>query len=114
MRFLWDSHGCIGRMGHMGRIDHMSRMGPMGETECTVSHIMVLSLRSKWAAGPAAAGPAAHFERNPPGRASWLFFRVAHSTRMNQIWALRSRLEKQLTDPASAHARQLKGFSIVR
>jgi hypothetical protein len=53
MRFLWDSHGCIGRMGHMGRIGHMSRMGPMGETECTVSHIMVLSLRSKWAAGTA-------------------------------------------------------------
>src|ERR1700756_4873072 len=30
--------------------------------------------------------------------ASWLFFRVARSTRMNQIWALRSRLEKQPTD----------------
>jgi hypothetical protein len=30
--------------------------------------------------------------------ASWLFFRVARSTRMNQIWALRSRLEKQSTD----------------
>src|ERR1700691_950123 len=29
--------------------------------------------------------------------ASWLFFRVARSTRMNQIWALRSRLEKQPT-----------------
>jgi len=34
--------------------------------------------------------------------ASWLFFRVARSTRMNQIWALRSRLEKQPTDPAAA------------
>src|SRR6478735_6736774 len=30
--------------------------------------------------------------------ASWLFFRVARSTRMTQIWALRSRLEKQPTD----------------
>src|SRR5271165_5354906 len=29
---------------------------------------------------------------------SWLFFRVARSTRMTQIWALRSRLEKQPTD----------------
>jgi hypothetical protein len=34
--------------------------------------------------------------------ASWLFFRVARSTRMNQIWALRSRLEKQPADPAMA------------
>jgi hypothetical protein len=31
--------------------------------------------------------------------ASWLFFRVARSTVMIQIAALRSRLEKQLTDP---------------
>jgi hypothetical protein len=30
--------------------------------------------------------------------AGWLFFRVARSTRMTQIWALRSRLEKQPTD----------------
>src|ERR1700693_1136406 len=30
--------------------------------------------------------------------ASWLFFRVARSTRMTQIWVLRSRLEKQPTD----------------
>src|SRR6266404_2630195 len=30
--------------------------------------------------------------------ASWPFFRVAHSTRMIQIWALRSRLEKRPTD----------------
>jgi ATPase family associated with various cellular activities (AAA) len=30
--------------------------------------------------------------------AIWLFFRVARSTRMTQIWALRSRLEKQPTD----------------
>src|ERR1700730_13244114 len=30
--------------------------------------------------------------------ASWLFFRVARSTRMTQIWALRSRLEKQPPD----------------
>jgi len=31
--------------------------------------------------------------------ASWLFFRVARSTRIAKIWALRSRLEKQPTDP---------------
>ncbi len=68
-------------------------MGPMSETECTVSHIMVLSLHSKWAAGPAAAGreegaclnryvtdpaaagpPPAHFQRNPPGRAQLAVF----------------------------------------
>src|ERR1700722_13779718 len=30
--------------------------------------------------------------------ARWLFFRVARSTRMTQIWMLRSRLEKQPTD----------------
>src|ERR1700687_6041290 len=30
--------------------------------------------------------------------ASWPFFRVARSTRMTQIWVLRSRLEKQPTD----------------
>src|ERR1700732_3136054 len=30
--------------------------------------------------------------------AGWLFFRVARSTRITQIWALRSRLEKQPTD----------------
>ena len=30
--------------------------------------------------------------------ASWLFFRVARSTRMTQIWALRARHEKQPTD----------------
>src|SRR3984957_4397259 len=30
--------------------------------------------------------------------ASWLFFRVARSSRIAQIWGLRSRLEKQATD----------------
>ena len=30
--------------------------------------------------------------------ASWLFFRVARSTRITKMWALRSRLEKQPTD----------------
>ncbi len=29
--------------------------------------------------------------------AGWLFFRVARSTRMTQIWAFRSRLEKQIS-----------------
>jgi hypothetical protein len=45
----------------------------------------------------------AHFHRNPLGRASWLFFRVARSTRMTQIWVLyrqsgSDRLEKHPTD----------------
>src|SRR5208283_2776339 len=35
--------------------------------------------------------------------ASWLFFCVARSTRMTQIWALRSRLEKQPTDLRRRH-----------
>ena len=35
--------------------------------------------------------------------ASWLFFCVARSTRMTQIWALRSRLEKQPTDLRRHH-----------
>ncbi len=74
-------------------------------------------MRSKWAAGKAVrAGLAlegAYLNRyvtdEQRGRrpifiatlwagASWLFFRVARSTRMTQIWALRSRLEKQPTD----------------
>ena len=68
-------------------------------------------LRSKWAVGKARGGsisesirdrratrPPAHFHRNLRAGASWLFFRVARSTRMTQIWVLRSRLEKQPTD----------------
>jgi hypothetical protein len=35
--------------------------------------------------------------------ASWLFLRVARSTRMTQIWALRSRPEKQPTDRRRRH-----------
>src|SRR5271165_3313173 len=35
--------------------------------------------------------------------ASWPFFRVARSTRMTKIWALRSRLEKQPTDRRRRH-----------
>jgi hypothetical protein len=34
---------------------------------------------------------------------SWLFFRVARSTRMTQIWALLSRLEKQPTGRRRRH-----------
>ena len=74
-------------------------------------------MRSKWAAGKAfRAGLAvegAYLKRYVTDEqrsrrpifiatlwagASWLFFRVARSTRMTQIWALRSRLEKQPTD----------------
>src|SRR6266403_3995661 len=50
--------------------------------------------------------------------ASWLFFRVARSTRMNQIWALRSRLEKQPTDLRRRHHYMRDGaldrFSVAR
>ena len=68
-------------------------------------------MRSKWAVGKARGGrisesirnrratqPPAYFQRNPRAAVSWLFFRVARSTVMIQISALRSRLEKQPTD----------------
>src|SRR5271166_5398254 len=78
---------------------------------------MVTSLRSKWAVGKAVrAGLALEgaylnryvtdeqrgrrpiFNATLRAAASWLFFCVARSTRMTQIWVLRSRLEKQPTD----------------
>jgi hypothetical protein len=77
---------------------------------------MVTSLRSKWAVGKARGGrisesirnrratrPPAHFQRNPPGRGQLAVFHVARSTRMTQIWALRSRLDKQPTDLRRRH-----------
>ena len=77
---------------------------------------MVTSLRSKWAAGKARGGRISESIRNrratrpPPifnatlrAAASWLFFRVARSARMTQIWVLRSRLEKQPTDLRRRH-----------
>jgi hypothetical protein len=45
-----------------------------------------------------ATQPPAHFQRNPAGRGQLAVFRVARSTVMIQIAALRSRLEKQPTD----------------
>ena len=88
----------------------------LSERVCYPINNMV-SLRSKWAAGKAVrAGLAvegAYLDRYVTDEqrsrrpifiatlravASWLFFCVARSTRMNQIWALRSRLEKQPTD----------------
>src|ERR1700688_143156 len=89
---------------------------------CTVSHIMVMSLRSKWPVGKAVrAGLAVEgaylnryvtdehrssrpiFNATLRAAASWLFFRVARSTVMIQIAALyrqsgSDRLEKQPTD----------------
>src|SRR5271166_658011 len=82
---------------------------------------MVMSLRSKWAVGKAVrAGLAVEgaylnryvtdeqrsrpiFDATLRAAAGWLFFRVARSTRMTQIWALyrqsgSDRLEKQPTD----------------
>ena len=83
---------------------------------------MVMSLRSKWAVGKAVrAGLAVEgaylnryvtdeqrsrrpiFNATLRAAASWLFFLVARSTRMTQIWALRSRLEKQPTDLRRRH-----------
>ena len=46
-----------------------------------------------------ATQPPAHFHRNPLGRGQLAVFpRLLAPTRMTQIWALRSRLEKQPTD----------------
>ncbi len=45
--------------------------------------------------------------------ASWLFFRVARSARMDQIWALRSRLEKQPTD-LRRHHHYMRDGTLVR
>ena len=88
---------------------------------------MVTSLRSKWAAGKAVrAGLAVEgaylnryvtdeqrgrrpiFNATLRAAASWLFFCVARSTRMTQIWALyrqsgSDRLEKQPTDLRRRH-----------
>src|SRR5271154_6553212 len=83
---------------------------------------MVTSLRSKWAAGKAVrAGLAVEgaylnryvtdeqrgrrpiFNATLRAAASWLFFRVARSTRMTQIWALCSRPEKRPTDLRRRH-----------
>src|SRR5260221_14786031 len=78
-----------------------------------------LSLRSKWAAGPAAAGreersifesirdrratqPPAHFHRNPPGRGQLAVFLRCSLLTYQFRYARRSRLEKQPTDPAAA------------
>ena len=46
--------------------------------------------------------------------ASWLFFRVARSARMNQIWALRSRLEKQPTDLRRHHHYMRDGTLVLK
>src|SRR3984893_12827480 len=46
--------------------------------------------------------------------ASWLFFCVARSTRMTQIWALRSRLEKQPTDLRRRHHYMRDGALVYR
>src|ERR1700732_1809724 len=75
---------------------------------------MVTSLRSKWAAGKAVEGAYLNryvtdeqrgrrpiFNATLRAAAGWLFFRVARSTRMSQIWALRSRLEKTANRPAA-------------
>src|SRR5271154_789709 len=94
---------------------------------------MVTSLRSKWAAGKAVrAGLAVEgaylnryvtdeqrgrrpvFNATLRAAASWLFFCVARSTRMTQIWALRSRLEKQPTDLRRRHHYMRDGTLVSR
>src|SRR5271165_4336940 len=96
-----------------GRIDCISAKKPW----CTVSHIMVMSLRSKWAAGKARGGrisqsirnrratrPPAHFQRNPPGRGRLAVFpRCSLDPYESRYGALRSRLEKQPTDLRRHH-----------
>ena len=80
-------------------------------SSCTVSHIMMTSLRSKWAAGKARGGrisksirnrratqPPAHFQRNPPGRGQLAVFPRCSLLTYQSRYARRSRLEKQPTD----------------
>src|SRR5262245_42260286 len=84
---------------------------------------MMTSLRSKWAAGKAvraglalrgrisklirnrrATQPPAHFQRNPSGpRPVGCFSALLARPVSIQIWALRSRLEKQPTDLRRCH-----------
>ena len=78
---------------------------------------MMTSLRSKWAAGKARGGrisksirnrrgtqPPAHFQRNPLGRGPVGCFSALLARPVSiQIWALRSRLEKQPTDLRRRH-----------
>jgi hypothetical protein len=83
---------------------------------------MVTSLRSKWAAGPAAAGreesayldryvidpaaagqPPAHFHRNPPGRGQLAVFPRCSLLTYQFRYARRSRLEKQPTGRRRCH-----------
>src|SRR5580693_1809789 len=76
---------------------------------------MMMSLRSKWAAGKARGGrisesirnrratqPPAHFHRNPPGRGQLAVFPRCSLLTYQFRYARRSRLEKQPTDPAAA------------
>jgi hypothetical protein len=72
---------------------------------------MMTSLRSKWAVDKARGGrisksirnrratqPPAHFQRNLWAAASWLFFRVARSTRINSdMGVARALKNSQLT-----------------
>src|SRR6516162_4618868 len=84
---------------------------------CTVSHIVMTLWRSKWAAGKAvraglavrgrisklirnrrATQPPAHFHRNLPAAAGWLFFRVACSSRIDlDMLVARALKNSQLT-----------------
>src|SRR5262249_4659194 len=86
-------------------------MGAAQPRWCTVSHIVVTSLRSKWAVGKARGGriskairnrratqPPAHFQRNPPGRGQLAVFPRCSLLTYQSRYARRSRLEKQPTD----------------
>src|SRR6266436_5226237 len=77
---------------------------------------MVMSLRSKWAAGKARGGrisesirnrratqPPTHFQRNPPGRGRLAVFPRCSLLTYQSRYARRSRLEKQPTDLRRHH-----------
>jgi hypothetical protein len=102
-------------------------------TQVNIWERILMSLSSKWAAGKAVrAGLALRaaylnryvtdeqrsrrpiFNATLRAAASWLFFRVARSTRMDQIWALRSRLEKQPTDLRRQHHYMRDGTLVFR
>src|SRR6516225_8496859 len=93
---------------------------------------MVMSLRSKWAAGKARGGrisesirnrratqPPAHFQRNPPGRGQLAVFRRCSLLTYQSRYARRyrqsgsDRLEKQPTDLRRYHHYMRDGTLVV-
>jgi hypothetical protein len=119
---LWRTKTCNPVPGHpdLLRVTYANQISALWlvrfSSQCTVSHIMMTSLRSKWAAGKARGGrmsksicnrratqPPTHFQRNPLGRGRLAVFALLARPVSIQIWALRSRLEKQPTDLRRCH-----------